>query len=382
MTVCGAVVAHARMRTLAAAFVASIVALGSGLPAQEKPAEGRSGRQRIVSPEVRPDHTVVFRVQVAQAKSVKVSLTLNAGTHEMKRGDDGIWSATVGPLAPELYHYTLEIDGVRLAEPALAFYQPSGAPGRSLLEIPGDPPLVHEWRDVPHGAVRLHDYWSKSVNHLRHVTVITPPGYESDMAKSFPVLYLLHGAGDRELGWFADGRAHYILDNLLAERKVKPMIVVLPDGYPMPPGSISGPEALPLLEKDLLEDLIPFVEKHYRAKPEPAYRALAGLSMGGAQTGAIGLKHPDRFSWLGCFSGVAPVENIKPALEAPETLNAGLKLLWIGVGKDDALTRARCEAMHEELQKRGIRHEFKVTDGKHEWNVWRKYLAEFLPRLF
>lgn len=366
-----------------ALITASIAACGCILLAQEKKTEpGGRERSRIISPEFQADHTVIFRVQAPQAKSVKVNLTLDAGTHDLARDEGGVWTAKVGPLPPELYHYTYLIDGVRLAEPSLAYYQASGAPGRSLVEIPGEPPLIHQWRDVPHGVVRLQDYWSKSPNHLRHVTIITPPGYDQSPRQVFPVLYLLHGSGDREFGWIADGRANYILDNLIADGKAKPMIIVMPDGHPMPPGSIAGTEALPLFEKDLLEDLVPFIERGYRVKPGATQRAIAGLSMGGSQASAIALRHPGQFAWLGCFSGIVPAENVTSALEAPEMLNAALKFWWIGVGRGDDRTLERSESMHRELDKRGIRHEFRVTDGRHEWNVWRKYLAEFLPRLF
>ncbi len=353
------------------------------LQAQEKKPEPRpKDRQRVVSPEVLPDRRVVFRVNAPQAKSVKVSLTPDTGPRDLVSDGDGPWTVTVGPLEPELYHYTILIDGVRLAEPSLAFYQPSGAPGRSLVEVPADPPLVHQWRDVPHGVVRLQDYWSKSLNKLRHVTIVTPPGYDQNPGERYPVLYLLHGSGDRELGWVADGRANYILDNLIAEKKAKPMIIVMPDGHPQPPGSVGMTEAFPLFEKDLLGDLIPFVEKNYRVISDAPHRALAGLSMGGFQASFVGLNHPDAFAWLGCFSGVVPVDHVQTALNAPEKINAALKLFWIGIGRDDGVTRKGSEAMHEALQQRGIKHEFRLTDGRHEWNIWRKYLAEFLPGLF
>jgi enterochelin esterase-like enzyme len=368
-----------RLRFLSAFLVLSCCALH----AQDKKPEPRAKeRQRIVSPEVQADRTVIFRVNAPQAKSVKVSLTLEVGTHDLVRDESGVWTVTVGPLPPELYHYTFIIDNVRLAEPSLALYRPSGAPGRSLVEIPGDPPLVHQWRDVPHGVVRLQDYWSKSLGKLRHATIITPPGYDQNSGERYPVLYLLHGSGDREFGWVADGRAHEILDNLIADGRAKPMIIVMPDGHPFPPGSVGMMEAFPAFEKDLLEDLIPFVEKSYRVQADAPHRALAGLSMGGFQTSAIGFKHPDAFAWLGCFSGVVPVDNVKTALDAPEKMNGAFKLLWIAVGRDDSVTRKGSEAMRDALQQRGIKHEFQVTDGRHEWNVWRKYLAEFLPRLF
>ena len=361
----------------------AILAAFASIPAhaEEKKPEPRK-RERIVSPEIHPDHSVTFHVKAPGAKSVKVSLTLNAGTHDMTRDESGVWSATVGPLEPELYHYSFNIDGITLAEPSLALYQPSSAPGRSLLDIVGDKPLIHQWRDVPHGTVRLEEYWSKAVNHLRHAVVLTPPGYDQSGSTRYPVLYLLHGSGDRELGWTADGRAHYILDNLLAEGKARPMIIVMPDGHPMPPGTLGMFESFPLFEKDLLDDLIPYIEKHYRTRTDPQHRALAGLSMGGFQTSHIGLNHLDRFAYLGCFSGVTREDSVKAALDTPQQVNSSLKLLWLGVGKDDTVTRDGTVALHNALDKAGIKHDFQITDGKHEWIVWRKYLAEFLPKLF
>lgn len=371
------------MRRPASLALLALLGAATVIPGQEKTGQARPReRQRVLSPEVQPDRSVVFRVNAPQAKSVKVSLTLDAGTHDLVRDDAGIWGVRVGPLAPELYHYSLIIDGVRLAEPSLAHYQASGAPGRSLVEVPGDPPLAHEWRDVPHGVVRLQDYWSRSLKRLRHVAVVTPPGYDQSPGERYPVLYLLHGAGDRELGWVADGRAHHILDNLLADGKARPMIIVMPDGHPLPPGSVEMMDAFPLFEKDLLEDLIPFVEKNYRVKDDAAHRALAGLSMGGFQTSLIGLAHPGKFAWLGCFSGVAPLERLEARLADPGKLNGMLRLFWLGIGRDDAALRKGTEALHQALEERGIRHEFQLTEGKHEWSVWRKYLAGFLPRLF
>ncbi|HEY2573155.1 MAG TPA: alpha/beta hydrolase-fold protein [Verrucomicrobiaceae bacterium] len=349
---------------------------------QKQPAPQPRERQRIVSPEVREDRSVIFRISAPQAKSVKVNLTPDAGTHDLARGEDGVWSVTVGPLAPELYQYSYMIDGIHLAEPSLAYYQASGAPGRSLLEVPGNPPLLHQWRDVPHGVVRSQSYWSKPLNKLRHVTVITPPGYDQNTGERYPVLYLLHGSGDREFGWVADGRANLILDNLIAEKKCQPMIIVMPDGHPVPPGTVGMTEAFPMFEKDLLDALIPFIGQNYRVLADAPHRALAGLSMGGFQTSYIGLNHLDQFAWLGCFSGVAPQENVQAALDAPAKINAALRLFWIGVGRDDDITRNRSESMHEQLQKLGVKHEFQLTDGRHEWIVWRKYLADFLPKLF
>ena len=244
--------------------------------------------------------------------------------------------------------------------------------------------MLHDFQDVPHGGVREHTYRSKSLGRLRELAVYTPPGYDQAADARFPTLYLQHGSGDNQATWIAHGKAHWILDNLLAQGRAKPMVVVMMDGHAVPPGAgASGFNAnTPAFELDLLEDVMPFIEANYRVKPDAANRGIVGLSMGGGQSLTIGLNHLDRFAWVGGFSSsVPPRETVAGALDNTDSANAKLKLLWIGCGKDDFLLK-RNEDFIALLKEKNLRHEWHLTEGSHSWPVWRGYLAEFAPKLF
>jgi enterochelin esterase family protein len=247
---------------------------------------------------------------------------------------------------------------------------------------------VWEFQDVPHGTVRLHDYQSTSLGRLRHLRVCTPPGYERARGR-YPVLYLFHGSGDNEATWTALGRAHLILDNLIAQKKATPMIIVMTDGHAFSPQFTGMPTTNMIsrnvsdFERDLLEDVMPWVGANYRVRKEAAGRAIAGLSMGGGQSLTIGLNHAELFAWVGGFSSFVrnPETAVAKALGDPETTNKKLKLVWIACGKDDRLID-NARQLDELLMKKNIRHEFLETEGNHSWPVWRRYLAQFAPLLF
>jgi enterochelin esterase family protein len=243
---------------------------------------------------------------------------------------------------------------------------------------------------VPHGTVRIHEYRSRSLGRQRGLQVYTPPGYDQESAVRYPVLYLFHGSGDNEATWVALGRAHLIVDNLIAQGKAKPLVIVMPDGHaaaPRPPGAPGAAEGRSRnvvdFERDLLEDVMPFIEANYRVRSDAASRAIAGLSMGGGQSLTIGLNHPDRFAWVGGFSAAVsnPETAISAALADPKATDSALRLVWIACGKDDRLVE-NGQRFSEVLKARGIRNEFQITAGNHSWPVWRRYLAEFVPRLF
>ena len=341
----------------------------------------------ILSPEVSSDRMVTFRVRVPKAKEVTVSGEWPGGAKSMKKGSDDVWSVTLGPLAPDIYGYSFSIDDFQTIDPANSWVKPMRSPRTSILEVPGDQPALHDFQLVPHGVVRLHEYQSRSLGRLRRLQVYTPSGYEKSRSR-FPVLYLLHGAGDNEATWVSLGRAHMIADNLFAWGKATPMVIVMMDGHAMQPGlrttnAAERARSIATFEGDLLQDVIPMIEASYRVRDNPLGRAIIGLSMGGGQSLIIGLNHPELFAWVGGMSSsvLNPETSIAYALNDSATTNRKLKLLWFACGKDDFLLK-QSQHFDELLKARGIRHTFELTEGNHSWPVWRRYLAGFLPLLF
>lgn len=337
----------------------------------------------IQSPEVKADKTVTFRLRAPKATEVLLNGEWKGGGKiAMTKDEQGVWSVSVGPLEPDLYGYSFSVDGMTVTDPANSVLKPMRSPRTSVVDVPGDPPRLHEWQAVPHGTVRLHEYESKALGRRRPLRVYTPPGYDRDPAAKFPVLYLFHGSGDNEATWTSFGHAHLIADNLLAQGKAKAMVIVMTDGH-----AVVGPEArgknVEMFGKDLLEDVIPFVEANYRVKADRESRAIVGLSMGGGQSLTVGLNHLELFAWVGGFSSAInnPEVTVASALADPAATNAKLKLLWIACGKDDGLVK-NAQGLSEVLAKKEIKHELKITEGNHSWPVWRKYLGEFLPLLF
>lgn len=336
------------------------------------------------SPEVAPDRTVTFRLRAPRASEVVLNGQWPQGRTHLLKDTNDVWSVTTGPLPSGVWEYSLQVDGLTLIDPGNPAIKPMREPRTSILHLPGDPPLVHDFQDVPHGAVTAHTYRSFSLGRLRNLAVYTPPGYETELATRYPALYLQHGSGDNQDTWVTHGKAHWILDNLIAQGRVRPMVVVMMDGHAAVPGD-GGPDRrsnTALFEQDLLENVRPFIEARYRVKNDAAGRAIAGLSMGGGQSLTIGLNHPELFSWVGGFSSSTPsAEAISPALTDPEALNRALKLLWIACGREDFLLTRNQEFIGL-LEGKNIRHEWHLTDGNHSWPVWRLYLADFAPRLF
>ncbi len=356
-------------------------------PAAQSTRASRPQVPPIDSPEVSPDRHVTFRVRAPKAGEVTVSGEWPGGAKSMEKDSDGVWSVTLGPLAPDLYGYSFFIDGFQTIDPANSWVKPMRSPRTSVLEVPGDQPALHDFQLVPHGVVRLHEYQSRSLGKVRQLQVYTPSGYEKSRSR-FPVLYLLHGAGDNEATWVSLGRAHMIADNLFAWGKATPMLIVMLDGHAMPPGprstnAIDRARSIAAFEGDLLQDVIPMIEANYRVRENPLGRAIIGLSMGGGQSLTIGLNHPELFSWVGGMSSSisSPETSIAYALNDSATTNRKLKLLWFACGKDDFLLKQN-QQFDELLTARGIRHTFELTEGNHSWPVWRRYLADFLPLLF
>jgi enterochelin esterase family protein len=365
--------------------------------AQEPGAGRRGGGPGIVSPEVGADRRVTFRLRAPEAKAVTVSGDFGSDA-PMRRAEDGTWTATVGPLAPEMYVYYFTLDGVRLTDPS----NPQVKVGyvtsttTSLVTVPGDKPAFYDVHDVPHGEVRTLVYKSASNDATRELTVYVPPGYDEARTRRYPVLYLLHGFANDHHSWHRYGRANEILDNLLAQRTIEPFLVVMPLGYggarisgdstgiaPAGAGQFGGDATL--YERDLLEDIIPMIDKKYRTIADRKHRAIAGFSMGGGQAGRVGLRNLDTFSHIGVMSaglsGAADTELIAKLGADRARTSTSIDLLWIACGKEDTAL-AGAGAMHQNLDKAGIKHTYLETEGAHHWRVWRRYLRDLSPLLF
>jgi enterochelin esterase family protein len=342
----------------------------------------------IISCDVKPDRTVTFRLRAPDATDVKVGGDFVQGAQPMTKGDDGVWTVTLGPLNPAIYSYTFRLNGVSVLDPLNPMIQLGERSSSSMFEIPADKPALYDLQAVPHGTVHINYYDSKSLSMSRRIDVYTPPGYEHGKG-TYPVLYLLHGSGDTEAGWTVIGRANLILDNLIASGKAKPMIVVMPYGRARPDAYIAPfatantqPDAF---ANDLLSDVMPMVEKFYRISGKPDQRAIAGLSMGGGQALQIGLHNLDKFHAIGAFSAALRAQNVeeqyKDILGDAAGTNKKLKVFYIACGKADSLF-APAQAFDEILTRHEIRHSFAPSEEGHVWRNWRNYLAEFAPQLF
>jgi len=370
---------------------------------------------QIVSPEVKADHALTLRYLAPNAREVVANGELDGKPHPLTKGSDGVWSVTIGPLAPDIYTYAFTVDGVVALDPR----NPNTKYGYgnfgpvSIVEVPGDGPAFYDVKDVPHGEVRIRPYTSKALGVTRTVWVYTPPDYER--GKDFPVLYLLHGAGDIESGWTMIGRANNILDNLIAGKKARSMVVVMPLGHTiqsfwtgpaktfpdpvftaMRPGSSlddiisammsgDGKGGLGPFGRDVVDDVMPLVERTYKVSKRPEDRAVAGLSMGGGHSLNLAFAKPELFRYVVLMSPAVTgrVDQYYSAvLKNPETINKQFKLFWVGVGKDDTLTGPGDHAFVDALKKSGVKHTFVESEGRHEWTVWRHYLNDVTPLLF
>jgi enterochelin esterase-like enzyme len=358
----------------------------SVLLAQSAPASAPTPASRpaptppVISPEILADQRVTFRLRAPKASAVTVSGQFQKGPAALARDEAGVWSVTVGPVPSGIHEYSFNVDGVSMVDPGNYAIKPMRNPRTSILELPGQPPLVHDFQDVPHGKVSLHWYASKALGRRRALQVYTPPGYDANPAARFPTLYLFHGSGDNEATWVAHGHAHWILDNLIAQGRALPMIVVMLDGHAVPPGAPAARNAnLLAFERDLLEDVMPFIAASYRTREESAQRGIIGLSMGGGQSLNIGLKQAGRFAWVGGMSSSAA--GVADQLHDPAALNRQLKLLWFACGKEDFLLQAN-QDLAAALRAKNVRHTYVETDGNHSWPIWRQYLADFVPLVF
>lgn len=376
------------------------------MPAYLFAQQALQGAPEIVSPEIHADKKVTIRVLAPNAKEVKVSGEwlpaegFMPGAAAMTKDDKGVWSYTTAePLAPELYTYSILVDGFRTVDPANPFLQRDVATVTNILIVGGPQADLYKVNIVPHGAVTRRWYPSPGLKMDRRITVYTPPGYESGKDK-YPVLYLLHGAGGDEEAWMTLGRASQVLDNLLAQGKITPMIVVMPNGNVIQeaaPGEESKgfykpqfmiPGTMEGTYETNFRDIIRFVESNYRVKADKANRAIAGLSMGGFHSLHISRLYPNTFDYVGLFSaaimprqtnGNSAYERIDETLATQ--MKNGYKLYWIACGKTDFLYKNNTE-FREKLDKMGMKYVYRESEGGHTWRNWRVYLSEFTPMLF
>jgi enterochelin esterase family protein len=354
----------------------------------------------IISPQVHADKTVTFRYLAPQAKEVKLSGQFQNGPVAMEKDSIGIWSVTVGPITPDIYPYSFNVDGVTVMDPANVAYFPNERFKGSLVDVPGDTPLVHAMRDVPHGTV-TYEYYPSVGGSTGSLVVYTPPGYDTNSSEKYPVFYLISGTTDTEETFFKVGRTNFILDNLIADGKAKPMIVVMPYGNPMAriaeqtgkskPVDIMGRDSddarnrAKLFETDLVNNVLPYVEKNYRVMNDRDGRAIGGFSRGGGQTLRVAFGNMDKFAWICCYSAYLSTpemeSNFKHIGGNADNTNKQLKMLWVSVGKDDFLYNQTAEFL-EYLKSKNVNYKSLITEGGHTWMNVKHYVAETVPLLF
>src|SRR4051812_1006030 len=339
----------------------------------------------LISPEVHPDRQVTFRVRAAKASEVTLlgDWMLPETKQLMSRDDQGVWSAKVGPLEPGLAIYTFTIDGVTNADPVNPRIKLRARTSASLVDVPGNPPELWEPRNVAHGKVEVNWEKSRLLGDTRAFYVYTPPGYDPRRSTRYPVLYLRHGNNDTAAGWTDVGKANFILDNLITEKRALAMLVVMPWGHALPYGAPQSNNTA-MVERYLMEEVMPQVANKYRVARGRDKCAIVGLSMGGGQALHIGLSHLDRFSAVAAFSSAIPPRfetRFKPLLGDPQGTNKKLRLLCLGCGRrPPAFKKTRSHS--ERLTASKIRNTFHPTEGLHNYAIWRRYLVEVAPLLF
>jgi enterochelin esterase family protein len=416
------------MRLCALVLALSFVAVAQTASAQrgadpnQPPAVGAAAN--IKSPEVSSSRSVTFRLAAPKASAVSViceCLTLeeaaklkqqieklgqrpdtdpemarltrelakvrsSQGERAMSKDASGLWTLTLPGVEPDLYEYHFNVDGFEMLDPRNRVVKYNSRPNlvESILDVPAGTPMFYDVKQVPHGSVDIRLYDSKATATTRRAYVYTPAGYDKSTAK-LPVLYLLHGADGDETVWTIFGRMNTIVDNLIADKKAAPMIIVTPAAYAYDPTSgVAGEKQRADFEKDLLGDLIPFVQANYRVLADREHRALAGLSMGGSLTINIGPRHLETFSRVGVFSaggGQNPAESLKDVGANAKNVNAQLKLFWMGIGTDDP-GFVGAKRTSDYLDSVSIKHTFKTIPGAHTWIVWRRFLNEVAPQLW
>jgi len=340
---------------------------------------------RVISPEVHDNRTVTFRLLGPNVNTVTVSGGMFVGEEAGKRvplvkGTDGVWSVTIGPLEPNIYIYWMQVDGVHMADPNNTLTGHAAMPAFSILWVHGDGPAFYDAKNVPHGAITQHFYHSPVTNGERYMLVYTPPGY--DPHQQYPVLYLMGGSGDLPETWTMHGQANFIMDNLMAEGKVKPMLIVIPNNQVVHRSHPQHTElSFPLTEREYKEVIIPFMESRYNVIKDRHARAISGLSMGGRHAQYVGLRNLDLFGTVGIFSAAIGVDET-PVLRDPN-FNSKIDYLFLGAGTHETNPKARHQVLHDQLVELGVKHEYLVgSNGAHDLIAWRFLLHHFLQNLW
>jgi enterochelin esterase family protein len=363
------------------------------------------GGANITSPEINADNSVTFRFMAPDAKEVRISgdwmpmQGYTPGSEKMTKDEKGLWTFTTVPLESDLYSYSFNVDGMRCTDPNNVYLIRDVASVTNVLITGGGKGDLYKVNKVPHGTVSRRWYESPSISMTRRITIYTPPGYETGKQK-YPVLYLLHGMGGDEEAWINLGRTSQILDNLIAQGKAKPMIVVMPNGNVVQEGapgesslgflkpSMQLPNTMDGRYEETFMDIINFVERNYNVITSKSGRAITGLSMGGYHSMHISRYYPDTFDYIGLFSAaIMPndkvtskvYENVDAALQ--QQMKNGYKLYWIGIGKTDFLYKYNTE-YRQKLDAMKMPYEYRESEGGHTWTNWRVYLSEFAPKLF
>ena len=391
-------------------FLSMLLCLSVLLPSGACWAQSEAGLQPAVTnvpgaqyPRIGADSRVEFRFKAPEAQKVQVQVGAVQTPFDMVKGTDGVWSVTTPPIVPGFHYYYLVIDGVMVDDPASYTYYGVGKDS-SGIDVPEKGVDFYTIKNVPHGTVREQWYHSKTTDSWRHLVIYTPPDYDTNLKARYPVLYLQHGSGEDETGWIKQGHANFILDNLIAAGKAKPMIIVMSNGYaakaapvaqPAPTGPaaglLAGPRMTSGLEEELLNDTIPLIDSAFRTIADQSHRAMAGLSMGSMQTLQITTAHLDTFGYIGAFSGAgfgAGAPDLKTAYNGafadPAAFNKKVKGFFVGIGTDEpSRMRDGVLAFHKTLDDAGVKHIFYEAPGTaHEWQTWRKDLFQFASVLF
>ncbi|HEX8038695.1 MAG TPA: alpha/beta hydrolase-fold protein [Chryseosolibacter sp.] len=346
-------------------------------------------------PQILPDNRVIFQIKAPDAQKVQVDL---GKKYDMAKDTAGIWRVTTEPIVAGFHYYSLLIDGVPVADPASQSFYGMGRMA-SGIDIPEEGADYYSPRNVPHGQVRTVNYYSDITRSCRRAFVYTPPGYDENTDKRFPVLYLQHGAGEDETGWYNQGKVDFILDNLIAEGKAVPMLVVMDRGYATDPSrrpntretGFRAAMANNAFGDVLVKEVIPMIDANFRTLADRDHRAMAGLSMGGFQTFQITMTNTDKFSYAGGFSGAAflqPETDFKTLYNGvwadPDAFNAKMKLVYLSIGtKEPERMYESVNSFHLNLEKTGIRHVYYESPGtSHEWQTWRRSLHQFAGLIF
>lgn len=367
-------------------LLSALLLLGLSLHGQT-PLQGMPAATNIRNakyPLILPDHKVVFNLKAPDAKRVQIDL---GKKYDLAKDASGNWTVTTDSIGEGFHYYSLLIDGIAVADPASESFYGMGRMA-SGIEIPFKGGDYYALKNVPHGEISVKHYYSNVTKSWRNINIYTPPGYNQNSNERYPVLYILHGGGEDERGWAMQGKTDLILDNLIAQKKAKPMLVVMPDAN-MPAAGF-GEEGLKAFANEMEAVIIPFVDKNYRTKPTSSNRALAGLSMGGINTLYTGLYHTDLFSYLGVFSSgwIVPAQNQLAEAQYDflsknkQKVNDNLKALFISDGEKEDIAYNNCRIMLSKLDQLKIKYTYYEYPGGHTWPVWRNDLLHFAPLLF